>query len=144
MNTPKESERKAAVERKRPKRRKTDLTGRWLYREDYGYGVTEGELYLRQEGDRLSGRLVFTDRIEDEEPYMIQEFLEGTLEGKKVRIEAVEYDIIHAEHRIDYELDSWFGVLLDESTIKGVSRDDQGVEGCFEFIKTDKPLPAGL
>ena len=40
-----------------------DLTGKWKYTEDYLHGKAEGELYLRQDGDKLSGRLVFTDHI---------------------------------------------------------------------------------
>lgn len=110
-----------------------DLTGKWKYIENYGYGVAEGELYLKQEGENLSGRIVFTDKLEGEQSYMIQEFLEGNIEGCKVRLEAVEFDIIHSDYPITYELDSWFGMLVEENTIKGVSKDIQGVEGYFEF-----------
>ena len=28
---------------------KVDLTGKWKYKEDYGYGVAEGELFLKKE-----------------------------------------------------------------------------------------------
>ena len=51
-----------------------DLTGKWKYKEDYGYGVAEGELFLKQEGNDLSGRIIFTDKLEGEEGYMVQEF----------------------------------------------------------------------
>lgn len=118
-----------------------DLTGKWRYIENYGYGVAEGELYLRQEGQGLSGRIVFTDKVEGEKSYMIQEFLTGRLEGRKVRLDAVEFDIIHADFSITYELDHWFGLLLDDVTIKGVSQDLQGIEGYFEFEKVAACLP---
>ena len=114
-----------------------DLTGKWKYFENYGYGVAEGELYLKQTGDGLTGRIVFTDRLKGEASYMIQEFLKGCLEGRKVRLEAKEFDIIH-------ELDSWFGLLVDENTIKGVSVDDQGIEGNFEFCKVEGNIPAEM
>lgn len=117
-----------------------ELTGKWKYIENYGYGVAEGELYLKQEGDKLSGRIVFTDKMEGERSYMIQEFLTGSIEGRKVKIEAVEFDIIHAEFSVTYELDTWFGLLVDEVTIKGVSVDDQGVEGYFEFEKVNDTI----
>ena len=112
-----------------------DLTGKWKYSEHYG----EGELYLKQEGRKLSGRIVFSDRLEGEEPYMIQEFLAGEIHERKVRLEATEYDIIHSEYKISYELDSWFGLLVEEGVIKGVSSDDQGVEGYFVFEKVNTP-----
>ena len=51
-----------------------DLTGKWRYIENYGYGVAEGELYLKQKGQMLAGRIVFTDKVEGESSYMIQEF----------------------------------------------------------------------
>lgn len=117
-----------------------NLTGKWKYFENYGYGVAEGELYLKQDGAQLSGRIVFTDRLKGESSYMIQEFLKGSLEGRKVRLEAQEFDIIHADFSILYELDSWFGLLLDENTIKGVSVDDQGIEGHFEFVRNNDIL----
>lgn len=112
-----------------------DLTGKWKYKENYGYGITEGELFLKQEGNELSGRIIFTDKPKEEEPYMLQEFLKGSIEEHKVKLDAIEVDIIHSEHEIYYELDSWFGVLVDDVTIMGVSVDTQGVEGNFSFEK---------
>lgn len=114
-----------------------DLTGKWKYIENYGYGVSEGELYLKQTGEELSGRIVFTDKPEGAESYMIQEFLSGKIEERKVKLEAVEFDIIHSDFPISYELDSWFGVLVEDTIIKGVSVDGQGVEGYFEFEKME-------
>ena len=111
-----------------------DLTGKWRYIENYGYGVAEGELYLKQKGQMLAGRIVFTDKVEGESSYMIQEFLKGELEGRKVRLEAVEFDIIHSEFPITYQLDHWFGLLVDDNTIKGVSKDGQGVEGILRTV----------
>ena len=43
-----------------------NLTGKWRYFENYGNGVAEGELYLKQEGKELSGRIVFSDRLKGE------------------------------------------------------------------------------
>lgn len=112
-----------------------DLTGKWKYTENYGYGEAKGEVYLKQEGNVLSGRIVFTDQVEGEEPYMIQEFFAGELDGRKVRLEAKEFDVIHAEGAVTYELDSWFGMVMDGDTIKGVSVDEKGVEGYFLFVR---------
>ena len=60
---------------------------------------------------------------------MIQEFLTGIQEEKKVKLEATGFDVIHADFPVSYELDYWFGLLVDETTIRGVSRDEQGIEG---------------
>ncbi|MDR1756389.1 MAG: hypothetical protein LBR65_05425 [Culturomica sp.] len=112
-----------------------DLNGKWRYREQYGYGMAEGELTLEQEDGKLFGRVIFTDKTEDGKVSMIQEFLEGEVEGRKVWLEAREFDVIHSDFKMEYELDSWFGVLVEPSVIKGVSIDGQGVEGYFLFEK---------
>ena len=62
-------------------------------------------------------------------------FLVGRLEEHKVKLDAEEFDIIHSEHEIEYELDSWFGILVDADTIVGVSKDGQGIEGKFTFTR---------
>lgn len=116
---------------------KTDLSGKWKYTEDYGYGLIEGELMLKQEGALLSGRIIFTDCSGPDDEFMIQEFLTGEIEGLKVRIKAVEADVIHSDSPVNYELDSWFGILVDEDTIKGVSQDEQGIEGSFVFERME-------
>lgn len=110
-----------------------DLTGKWRYRENYGYGKAEGEIVLKQEGEKLSGRIVFMDKSNEEEEFMVQEFLAGVVEERKIKIQALEVDIIHANTAIEYKLDSWFGLLVDANTIKGISVDMQGIEGSFIF-----------
>ena len=89
------------------------LTGKWKYRENYGYGVAEGEVVLQQEKNKLSGRIIFTDKTEGDGTSMIQEFLSGEIEGLKVRIQAREFDVIYSEHKIEYKLDNWFGILVE-------------------------------
>lgn len=112
---------------------KVSMEGKWKYKETYGYGTSEGELFLEQEDNKLSGKIIFTDKPDDAKPYMIQEFLIGRIEELKVWLYAREYDIIHSDERIAYELDNWFGILVDEDTIKGISQDNQGIEGSFQF-----------
>lgn len=110
-----------------------NLAGKWKYRENYGYGFAEGEMVLEQEGENLTGRIVFVERSEEEKDFMIQEFLTGEVENRKVKLQATGFDIIQSSEDIDYKLDSWFGIWVDEDTIKGISMDFQGVEGSFIF-----------
>ncbi len=111
------------------------LTGKWLYEEDYGYGNAKGELLLKQEGRKLSGKIIFSENVDDTDTFMIQEELEGEIILNRIRLKATEYDIIHADYEIRYELDSWDGMLINETTIEGDSLDDQGVSGSFKFEK---------
>ncbi|PKQ62497.1 hypothetical protein BZG02_12285 [Labilibaculum filiforme] len=109
------------------------LTGKWIYEEDYGYGIAKGELLLTQIGKKLSGKIIFSENIEAEDTFMIQETLEGEVNLNRVQLKAIEYDIIHADFEINYELDSWDGMLINETTIEGDSLDDQGISGSFKF-----------
>ncbi len=112
-----------------------DLTGKWRYEENYTYGRTKGELLLKQTGDRLSGKIIFTDEVNGESAYMIQETLTGYVDGDRVKLDAEDYDVIYAEQEVAYELDSWFGTIVDEDMISGLSKDLQGVVGHFSFVR---------
>ena len=112
-----------------------NLSGKWKYTEDYGYGIANGELHLSQEGTKVKGRIIFTDKLHEQEPFMIQEFVEGEIIDNKLVLDAFSWDIIHADKEILYELDSWCGEIVSDSYIKGKSMDDRGAEGKFEFSK---------
>lgn len=111
-----------------------DLNGKWDYTENYGYGMAKGELHIVQDGESIEGRIIFTDTVfEDQSSFMIQEFLKGRLEGDRLILNAVEYDIILSDQEISYELDAWEGNIISDNLITGTSMDDQGIEGKFEF-----------
>lgn len=111
------------------------LTGKWIYEEDYGYGTAHGELILVQEGKKLSGKIIFSENADSNETFMIQEKIEGEINQNRIKIRATEYDIIHADYDIRYELDSWEGMMINETMIEGESLDDQGIAGSFRFTK---------
>ncbi len=111
------------------------LSGKWLYEEDYSFGKAKGELYLKQIGKRLIGKIIFLENIDSSNSVMVQEFLEGEINGSRIILQATEYDIIHSEETVFYELDCWKGVLLNEFTIEGESLDKQGIYGSFVFQK---------
>ena len=111
------------------------LSGKWLYEEDYSYGKAKGELFFKQIGGKLIGKIIFLENVDTSNSVMVQEFLEGKINGSRIVFQAIEYDIIHSKEKIDYELDCWKGVLLNEYTIEGESIDSQGMYGNFTFQK---------
>jgi hypothetical protein len=124
-------EKKCEMERKKIE----SLTGKWIYEEDYGYGTAQGELILIQEGNKLSGKIIFSENADSDETFMIQEKIEGEINQNRIKIKATEYDIIHSDYDISYELDSWEGMMINETVIEGESLDDQGIAGSFRFTK---------
>lgn len=112
-----------------------DLKGKWHYTENYGFGLAKGVMHIYQNGDTIEGKIIFTDTVYGETSFMIQESLEGRVEGDKLFLRAVDFDVIHADEELSYELDSWEGDVLSETLIRGISTDEQGIEGEFEFKK---------
>jgi len=117
------------------KKKNEPLSGKWTYEEDYGYGKAKGELLLTQDGVNLSGKIIFSEIVNGENSFMIQEIIEGELKDNRVYLKAVEYDIIYSEHEIEYELDTWQGMLVADGLIEGESLDGQGIVGSFSFRK---------
>ncbi len=111
------------------------LSGKWIYEEDYSFGTAKGELFLKQIGKQLRGKIIFIENVDTPESAMIQEFVEGQIKGNHIILQATEYDIIHSEQNVFYELDCWKGNLLNEFTIEGESIDNQGIYGSFIFTK---------
>ena len=111
------------------------LSGKWLYEEDYSYGKAKGELFLKQIGNKLMGKIIFIENINSSSSIMVQEFIEGEINKNQIRLQATEYDIIHSEKTVLYQLDCWKGILLNEHTIEGVSQDSQNIYGNFVFQK---------
>jgi len=116
-------------------KKNTSIAGKWKYSENFGYGTAKGELIIEQEAEQLKGKIIFNENADSSETFMIQEKVEGKIIGDKVEIYAIEFDVIYSDYDISYELDSWIGKILDENTIAGISRDEQGVEGNFKFTR---------
>jgi hypothetical protein len=122
-------------EKKMEEKKIESLTGKWIYEEDYGYGTAKGELLLEQNGKKLSGKIIFCENADSEDTFMIQENIEGEIIKNRIKIKAIDFDVIHSEYEIRYELDSWEGMLINETTIEGESLDEQGIAGNFRFSK---------
>lgn len=118
---------------KRLKNCNMDLTGKWKYKERYEFGRADGELFLEQEGNQLSGKIVLMDRPKKGKAYMLQEKIRGEVVEHKVRLHTYNVDIIYSEEEIVYMPDYWFGILVDDNTIAAASVDEQEVEGDCMF-----------
>ncbi|MCW3786379.1 hypothetical protein [Plebeiibacterium sediminum] len=114
-----------------------DLTGRWIFREEFDSGKDEGVAILAQAGDRLYGVLDFTEYIENETPFQVKCQLEGKVDGDKVSLEMIDYEIISVEP-FEYFPEKREGIINQNGQIVGSSEDEQGVCGVFVFEKEEK------
>lgn len=108
-----------------------DITGRWLFSEDFGYGTDTGYVDLEQSGSRLSGTLQFAEQIEGEETFIVRQEVYGTVTGRIVSLKSKSCEILFSNQDIAYELDSWKGKINNEGKITGKSIDDEGTTGTF-------------
>ena len=115
------------------KNSKMNLSGKWNYKENYSNGTSVGLLIIEHVDDLIMGHIIFSDKVRGETPYMIREFVKGSVKDSRIKLVATEYDIIHSDFELTYELDRWFGTIKTENLILGASLDDQGIEGRFRF-----------
>jgi len=116
------------------KLKKTDMqniSGRWSFNEDFGFGKDEGFAEFTQEGENLKGVLVYTERIEGDTPFRVQQEIEGTFDGQQLKLAGTAVEILDAEEEIEYHLDCWEGILNDKNQIVGHSYDDHECFGVF-------------
>ena len=116
---------------------KIDITGRWLFSEDFGYGTDTGYLDLEQTGSRLSGTLQFAEQIEGEETFIVRQKIYGTITGRTISLKSKSFEILFNSQDIVYELDSWKGKITNEGKITGNSIDDEGTTGTFVMVRVN-------
>jgi len=110
---------------------KVDLTGRWRFDEDFGFGKDSGYAVLKQKGSHLKGVLRFSEQIDGEETFIVKQEVAGRITGTKIKLKSHSCEILFSDDDIIYELDTWEGELLPNGKISGNSRDAEGTGGSF-------------
>ncbi|NOU62262.1 hypothetical protein [Marinifilum caeruleilacunae] len=108
-----------------------NITGRWSFNEDFGFGKDEGFAEFTQEGEKISGVVVYTERIEGETPFRVQQDVEGTFDGEKFSVTGTKVELLDCEKEFEYHLDTWEGVLNSQNQIVGHSYDHHECFGVF-------------
>ncbi|RUT79821.1 hypothetical protein [Ancylomarina longa] len=114
-----------------------NLTGRWTFNEDFGFGTDEGFGEFKQEEDKLTGVMVYTERIEGETPFRVQQEIEGSFDGANFIINGTSVALLDVEKEFDYYLDTWEGVLNSQNQIVGHSYDNHECFGVFVLNKIE-------
>ena len=110
---------------------KINLTGRWRFEEDFGFGKDSGYAELNQKGIHLKGVLRFSEQIDGEETFIVKQEVTGRIQGTKINLKSHSCEILFSDEDIIYELDTWVGDLLPNGKITGNSQDDEGTGGAF-------------
>lgn len=108
-----------------------NISGRWSFKEDFEFGKDEGFAEFTQEGDKISGVVVYTERIEGETPFRVQQDVEGTFDGSAFKVTGTKVELLDVEKEFEYHLDTWEGTLNTNNQIVGHSYDDHDCFGVF-------------
>lgn len=108
-----------------------NITGRWSFNEDFGFGKDEGFTELTQEGENIKGVFVYTERIEGETPFRVQQDVKGTFIDNKLKVSGTAVEILDSEIEFEYHLDTWEGVMNNKNQIVGHSYDNHECFGVF-------------
>ena len=110
---------------------KINLTGRWRFEENFGFGKDSGYAELIQKGSHLNGVLRFSEQIDGEETFIVKQEVAGRINGTKINLKSHSCEILFSDEDIIYELDTWEGELLSNGKITGNSKDSEGTGGAF-------------
>jgi hypothetical protein len=108
-----------------------NITGVWLYNEDFEFGKSYGKAYLQQDGDRVNGIFTFTEDVENEYKIEVIEKVQGTVANGKVLLESVEVKAIQNNKEIHYLPNCFDVFLVSENKLVGSSYDSEDVCGVF-------------
>ncbi|WP_372750970.1 hypothetical protein [Labilibaculum sp.] len=107
------------------------ITGRWSFKEDFGFGTDEGFAEFTQVGDKITGVVVYTERIDDEVPFRVQQNVEGSFDGLNLKVTGTNVELLDVEKPFEYHLDTWEGILNTNNQIVGHSYDNHDCFGVF-------------
>lgn len=118
-------------------RMKNNITGRWHFSEDFGFGKDKGFAVLEQQGDVVTGYVEFTESIEDEEPFGVRQHVEGTFDGSALDLKGIKIEMLEEDNHIEYHPDHWEGIMNVQGQLVGSSSDGFGTFGVFVMEKSD-------
>ncbi len=110
-----------------------DLSGKWRFKEDFGFGKDEGYAELMHSGDVINGNLEYTEFIENENSFKVKCELEGKVENNSVIFNVTKFKILSSAEPIEYYPEQREGIVNANGQIVGSSEDEQGICGVFVF-----------
>lgn len=115
--------------------KKINISGKWKYIEDFGYGIDTGYAIIKHEENSISGIIKYTEQIEGDITFMIKQKIKGNFDGFKIKMEGFDVETLPMDEAEGYNFDTWEGNLESPHKIVGKSIDESGISGEFTFIK---------
>jgi hypothetical protein len=108
-----------------------NISGAWTYKEDFGFGKSQGEVELTQVGNEVSGTFTFTENVENDYKIDVTEKVKGTISDGKVLLESIEVTALQDNKVIDYLPNNFEIHRILENKLVGSTFDSEDVCGVF-------------
>lgn len=112
-----------------------NLTGFWHFKEEFDFGKKEGEARLFQNGDKISGSLVFREMTDSGESLIVHVTIKGLVSKDTITINDSGYTVLAGGIDTDYIPEEREGVLNIQGQIVGSVLDKDAIGGVFVMNK---------
>jgi hypothetical protein len=112
-----------------------DISGKWMFAEEFECGKDEGIAFFTQNGNNITGYLEYEETIEDEKPFSVRQEIAGTINGNHIYLKGIQALSANGSPLHDYNLDTLEGTLTHEGKIVGHSYDCEDICGVFILAK---------
>ena len=108
-----------------------DISGKWSYKEDFGFGKSEGTVDFVQAGDEVIGHFIFTESVDDEYVIDVSEKVKGTMKVGKLLLQSFEVEALENDKKVEYSPNTFEIQLISANKMVGSTYDIEGVCGVF-------------
>lgn len=108
-----------------------NITGNWIYREDFEYGKSKGNVTLNQSGKEVEGIFTFTEEIENNYKIEVKEKVRGTISGKKVLLKSYEVKATQNNEDVNYLPNNFEVYIVSDAKLVGSTYDSDNICGVF-------------
>lgn len=112
-----------------------DISGNWLFSEEFECGTDKGIAQFSQTGNIIEGYLEYDETIEDEEPFQVKQVVLGNINGNHIHLKGIKALSPNGDQINDYNLDIMEGTLTHEGKIVGHSFDCEDICGVFVLAR---------
>ncbi len=108
-----------------------DISGKWIFNEEFECGTDKGYAFISQKGTQITGYLEYEETIEDDEPFTVRQEVVGTFKRNKLKLEGKRATTTDGNDLTGYNLDTLEGTFTHEGKIVGHSHDCDDICGVF-------------
>lgn len=112
-----------------------NVNGFWHYKEELNYGEKVGESRLFQDGNALSGSLVFKEILNNGNYMIVRVSISGIISDENITLNDTGYTILTKTSDFDYLPKEREGVLNTQGQIVGSVTDKDVISGVFVMYK---------